>query len=70
MEADKKKIAAMTAVLFYLQAEQEAMAHDGALREKKTAPAAPEGFWRYSVRQAEMVQRSMVQMRQMPTWNK
>jgi hypothetical protein len=70
VEADKKKIAAMTAVLYYLQAEQEAMAHGGALLEKRTAPSAPAGFWSYSTRQAEMMHRNMIQMRQMPAWNK
>ena len=70
MEADKKKIAAMTAVLNYLQAEQEAMALGDALLERKAAPSAPEGFWSYSGRQAEMMHRNMIQMRQMPAWNK
>ena len=70
METNKKKIAAMTAVLYYLQAEQEALAHDSFMPGYKPPPPPMVGFWSNSGRQAEMLQRSMVQMRQIPGWNK
>jgi hypothetical protein len=62
---NKKKIAAMTAVLYYLQAENEAFT---ILPESKTMPSAPEGFWTYSGRQSQMMLRSMAQMRLFPGW--
>jgi hypothetical protein len=70
MEANKKKIAAMGAVLYYLQAEQAALEHGTALLEKVPPPASLEGFWSYSGRQSQMMYRNMVQMRQIPGWNK
>ena len=66
----KKKIAAMAAVLYYLQAEQEALEHDYFMPAHKPPPPPTVGFWSNSSRQAEMLQRSMVQMRQIPGWNK
>jgi len=71
MEANKKKIAAMTAVLYYLQAEQEAYQHGGALlRDRPASQQTQAGIWSHSGRQAEMMYRSMIQMRQMPGWNR
>jgi hypothetical protein len=70
MEEHKKKIAAMSAVLYYLQAEQAAFEYGTALLEKDPPPANPSGFWSYSGRQSQMMYRNMVQMRQIPGWNK
>ena len=66
MEENKRKIAAMTAVLYYLQAEEEASKH--VLHESGHVPAAPEGFWSFSGRQSQMMLRSMAQMRLFPGW--
>jgi hypothetical protein len=62
---NKKKIAAMAAVLYYLQAENEAFT---ILPENRIIPSAPEGFWAYSGRQSQMMLRSMAQMRLFPGW--
>ena len=71
MEAHKKKIAAMTAVLYYLQAEQEAYEYGGALlRDRPAFQQTRAGVWSHSGRQAEMMYRSMLQMRQLPGWNR
>jgi hypothetical protein len=70
MKAYKKKIAAMTAVLYYLQDERQASERQIALLGHKTSPPSMQGFWRHSTRHAEMLQRSMLQMRQIPGWNK
>ena len=71
MEANKKKIAAMTAVVYYLQAEQDACEHGGALlRDRPASQHTQAGFWIHSGRQAEMMYRSVIQMRQMPGWNR
>ena len=66
MEDNKKKIAAMTAVLYYLQAEEEAAIYQ--MAEDRHVPPAPEGFWSYSGRQSQMMLRSMAQMRLFPGW--
>ena len=66
MEEDKKKIAAMAAVLYYLQAEEEAARQ--AQPTARPAPPAPEGFWSFSGRQSQMMLRSMAQMRLFPGW--
>ena len=70
MEDDKKKIAAITAVLTYLQAEQEAFQQDSVLPGYRPPPPSMVGLWNNSGRQAEMLHRTMVQMRQVPGWNK
>ena len=66
MENNKKKIAAMTAVLYYLQAEEEKARYE--LPPGRIAPVAPEGFWSFSGRQSQMMLRSMAQMRLFPGW--
>jgi hypothetical protein len=66
MEDNKKKIAAMTAVLYYLQSEEEDACYGFAA--SKPAPPAPEGFWSFSGRQSQMMLRSMAQMRLFPGW--
>lgn len=66
MKDKKKKIAAMTAVLHYLQADEE-----GARYETpgfRVASPGPEGFWSFSGRQSQMMLRSMAQMRLFPGW--
>ena len=63
---NKKKIAAMTAVLYYLQAEEEAAMYQ--LDPGRPVPPAPQGFWSYSGRQSQMMLRSMAQMRLFPAW--
>ena len=65
MEDNKKKIAAMSAVLNYLQAEEAARYDFSA--DRITSPA-PEGFWSFSGRQSQMMLRSMAQMRLFPGW--
>lgn len=64
MEDNKKKIAAMTAVLYYLQAEEASTF----LPESRPVTAAPESFWNFSGRQSQMMLRSMAQMRLFPGW--
>jgi hypothetical protein len=66
MEENKKKIAALTAVLYHLQAEEEAARQ--AQLPATPAPPAPEGFWSFSGRQSQMMLRSMAQMRLFPGW--
>jgi hypothetical protein len=66
MENYKKKIAAMTAVLYYLQAEEEAVQYE--LPAVRVSSQAPEGFWSFSGRQSQMMLRSMAQMRLVPGW--
>jgi hypothetical protein len=63
---DKRKIAAMAAVLYYLQAEEEAVQF-GMATDRPT-PCASEGFWNFSGRQSQMMLRSMAQMRLFPGW--
>jgi hypothetical protein len=63
---DKKKIAAMAAVLYYLQAEEEA-AQFG-MATDRSALRTSEGFWNFSGRQSQMMLRSMAQMRLFPGW--
>jgi len=66
MQDNKKKIAAMTAVLYYLQAEEEAARYDMPYDRKVSPPL--EGFWSFSGRQSQMMLRSMAQMRLFPGW--
>jgi hypothetical protein len=66
MDTHKKKIAAMTAVLFYLQAEGDEPLYD--LSAEKITSAVPEGYWSFSGRQSQMMLRSMAQMRLFPGW--
>ncbi len=56
----------MTAVLYYLQAEEEASMN--VLPESRTVPPPPQDFWSYSGRQSQMTLRSMLQMRLFPGW--
>jgi hypothetical protein len=65
MEDNKKKIAAMAAVLYYLQAEEETAQYG--ITDRPVSPA-PEGFWSFSGRQSQMMLRSMAQMRLFPGW--
>jgi hypothetical protein len=65
MEDNKKKIAAMAAVLYYLQAEEETEQHG--ITDRPVLPA-PDGFWSFSGRQSQMMLRSMAQMRLFPGW--
>jgi hypothetical protein len=67
MEDNKKKIAAMTAVLYYLQAEEEASRY-GFVAERPAPPVSEGGFWNFSGRQSQMMLRSMAQMRLFPGW--
>jgi hypothetical protein len=66
MDDNNKKIAAMTAVLYYLQAEAESEM-SGMLTSRPALPE-PEGFWSFSGRQSQMMLRSMAQMRLFPGW--
>lgn len=65
MEDTRKKIAAMTAVLQFLEAEKAA---EPVLSEGRMPPSASEGFWTFSGRQSQMMLRSMAQMRLLPGW--
>jgi hypothetical protein len=65
MEDNKKKIAAMAAVLYYLQAEEETAQYG--ITDRPISPAF-EGFWSFSGRQSQMMLRSMAQMRLFPGW--
>ena len=66
MEDKNKKIAAMTAVLYYLQAEDEAAQYE--IAAGRSVPPAPQGFWSFSGRQSQMMLRSMAQMKLFPSW--
>jgi hypothetical protein len=66
MDDNNKKIAAVTAVLYYLQNEEEA-ALSNMLTGRPALPV-PEGFWSFSGRQSQMMLRSMAQMRLFPGW--
>jgi hypothetical protein len=66
MEDSKRKIAAMTAVLYYLQSEEES-AQYGFPAQRPASPAS-EGFWSFSGRQSQMMLRSMAQMRLFASW--
>ncbi len=67
MEESKKKIAAMTAVLYYLQCEEEDARYG--MDAGRHPPQAQEGgFWSFSGRQSQMMLRSMAQMRLFPGW--
>ena len=63
---DKKKIAAMSAVLYYLQAEEETAQYG--IAADRSAPPVPAAFWSFSGRQSQMMLRSMAQMRLFPGW--
>jgi len=66
MDESKKKIAAMTAVLCYLQAEEEAACYE--LPVGNIADRVSDSFWSFSGRQSQMMLRSMAQMRLFPGW--
>lgn len=66
MDQHKKKIAAVTAVMYYLQAEEEAVRYEPPAGG--TDPPVSEGFWSFSGRQSQMMLRSMAQMRLFPGW--
>jgi hypothetical protein len=66
MEDSKRKIAAMTAVLYYLQSEEQSAQYG--LPAQKPASPVSEGFWSFSGRQSQMMLRSMAQMRLFPSW--
>jgi hypothetical protein len=66
MTDNEKKIAAITAVLYYLQAEEESVRYEGTAGRHPFPE--PEGFWSFSGRQSQMMLRSMAQMRLFPGW--
>jgi len=66
MKDNKKKIAAMAAVLYYLQEEEETARYD--MPYDRAASPSFEGFWSFSGRQSQMMLRSMAQMRLFPGW--
>jgi hypothetical protein len=66
MTSQKKKIAAMAAVLHHIQAGEE-LARDslpGPVAEP-TSPASP-SMWNFSANQAQMMMRNLIQMRIVP----
>ena len=67
MEESKKKIAAMTAVLYYLRCEEEDARYE-ILADRHPPQAQEGGFWSFSGRQSQMMLRSMAQMRLFPGW--
>ena len=66
MQDNKKKIAAMAAVLYYLQEEEKTARYD--MPYDRAASPSFEGFWSFSGRQSQMMLRSMAQMRLFPGW--
>ena len=66
MSTQKKKIAAVAAVLFHLQAENEL--HEPSLPDSGIKPpfSAPPSMWSHSVNQAQMMMRNLIQMRMVP----
>jgi len=66
MKDNKKKIAAMTAVLCFLEAEEKTAQYE--ITAGRQSFPEPEGFWSFSGRQSQMMLRSMAQMRLFPGW--
>ena len=65
MDEQKKRTAAVTAVLFHIQAEEEALM--GAPRpEIELVQPASLGTWSLSANQAQMMMRNLIQMRMAP----
>ena len=63
IENRKKITAAIAAVTAYLQYEQEGGAMAGFAEEPATVPAVPVRMWGISGRQAQMQNRTLMQMR-------
>ncbi len=66
MDENKKKTAAITAVLYYLQTEEETSIHE--LSSINTSPSHQDSFWTFSGRQSQMLLRNMAQMKLFPGW--
>lgn len=66
MDEQKKKTAAVTAVLFHIQAEEEALMSSLPMAEKKIVPPSSPGMWSFSTNQAQMMMRNLIQMRMVP----
>jgi hypothetical protein len=62
MEAEKKLTAAIAAVLYYIETEEEAVATQRANWEK-TLPTMQMNPWSASGRQAQMQMRNLMQMK-------
>ena len=62
----KLKKAAMTAVLYYIQSEDEYAAHIGEPADPSIGTPSRDSLWRYGGRQEEIVQSSMIQMKSFP----
>jgi hypothetical protein len=67
-DTKKKKIAAITAVLHYLETEEESALE--MISANRSVPASVDNFWNFSGRQAQMMTRNMVQMRLFPGWKR
>lgn len=66
MNNQEKKTAAMAAVLFHLQAEEElSQASLPGTRPEPPSPASP-NMWSFSANQAQMMLRNIIQMRIVP----
>lgn len=66
MDVQKKKTAAITAVLFHIQAEEEALMSTFPTPEKEIMPPSSPGMWSFSTNQAQMMMRNLIQMRMVP----
>jgi hypothetical protein len=66
MNKQKKKTAAITAVLFHIQAEEEALMSTGPAPENKIMPPSSPSIWSFSTNQAQMMMRNLIQMRMVP----
>ncbi|MBC8318876.1 MAG: hypothetical protein H8E41_13315 [Desulfobulbaceae bacterium] len=66
MSIQKKKMAAMAAVLFHLQAAEEL--HETSLPGSGTQhpSSASPSMWNHSSNQAQMMMRNLIQMRMVP----
>jgi len=66
MDKQKRKTAAITAVLFHIQAEEEALMGTLPAPEKEIISPSSLGMWSFSTNQAQMMMRNLIQMRMVP----
>jgi hypothetical protein len=66
MDKQKKKTAAVTAVLFHIQAEEEALMSSLPVPEMEVEPPSSPDMWHFSTHQAQMMMRNLIQMRMVP----
>ncbi len=66
MEDHKKKLSAITAVLYYIQSEEEAVIQQADSGPPCATPPNPSELWSFSGRHYNMVMRNLIQLRSFP----